>query len=207
MADYGRQPIVEFANSTHRFTNCMDTASRSRAFWAGWIAAGVLLLVAAAAGVYAANVHNQMEDVELRLVDAVTRLQLSEQRLADATTELTAIHSNLSLLSAPDTQVLRLAGKGVASEATGRAFVSKSKGLLFSAVKLPPLGEASTYQLWMLTRGGPVGAGEVRPAQDGSVTAVFDPLTDPPDVTGFAMSVEPESGSPKPTSDYLLTSQ
>jgi hypothetical protein len=184
-----------------------DNSSRSRAFWAGWITAGGFLLVAAVAGVYAANLHNQVEDVELRLVDAVTKLQLSEQRLVEATTELTAIHSNLSLLSAPDIQVLRLTGKGIASEATGRAFVSKAKGLLFSATKLPPLAEGSTYQLWMLTRGGAVGAGEVRPAADGSVTAVFDPLTDAPDVTGFAMTVEPESGSPKPTSDFLLTTR
>jgi hypothetical protein len=184
-----------------------DPTPRSRAFWAGWIAAGVLLLVAAAAAVYAANTRNQMQDVELRLVDAVTKLQLSEQRLVEATTELTAIHSNLSLLSAPDIQVLKLTGKGMASEASGRAFVSRTKGVLFSAVKLPPLAEGSTYQLWILTRSSPVAAGEVRPAQDGSVTAVFDPLTDPPDMTGFAMSVEPDSGSSKPTSDFLLTSQ
>jgi len=181
-----------------------DNSSRSRAFWAGWIAAGVLLVAAATAGVYAANLRNQLEDIELRLVDAVNQLQVSEQRLGDASTQLAAMHSGLALLSAPDVQTLKLTGKGSAAEASGRAFISRSKGLLFSAAKLPPLAEGSTYQLWMLSRGAPTSAGQVRPAQDGSVTAAFDPLTDTPAVTGFAVTVEPEDGSPKPTSDFLL---
>jgi hypothetical protein len=181
-----------------------DNTPRPRAFWAGWIAAGFFLVVAAIAGVYAANLRNQLEDIQLRLVDAVNQLQMSEQRLGDASTQLAAMHSGLALLSAPDVQTLKLTGKGSASEASGRAFLSRSQGLLFSAAKLPPLPEGSTYQLWMLTRGAPVSAGQVRPAPDGSVTAAFDPLTDAPDVTGFAVTVEPEDGSPKPTGDFLL---
>ena len=181
-----------------------DNTSRSRTFWAGWIAAGFFLVVAAIAGVYASNLRNQLEDIELRLVDAVNQLQNSQQRLGDASTELGAMHSNLALLNAADLKTLKLAGKGIAQEASGRAFISRTKGLLFSASKLPPLAEGSTYQLWMLSRKAPVSAGQVRPAQDGSVTAAFDPLTDTPDVTGFAVSVEPEAGSPKPTSDFIL---
>src|SRR5580765_3039738 len=113
-----------------------DNTSRSRAFWAGWIAAGVLLVVAATAGVYAANLRNQLEDIELRLVDAVNQLQVSQQRLGDASTELAAMHSSLALLSAPDVQTLTLTGKGRAQEASGRVFLSRTKGLLFSAAKL-----------------------------------------------------------------------
>jgi len=181
-----------------------DHTSRSRAFWAGWIAAGLFLILAAVAGVYAANLRNQLEDIELRLVDAVNQLQMSQQRLGDASTELGAMHANLALLSAPDLQTLKLAGKKGAPDASGRAFISRTKGLLFSASRLPPLAEGSTYQLWMLSRKAPVSAGQVRPAQDGSVTAAFDPLTDTPDVTGFAVSIEPENGSPAPTSDFVL---
>src|SRR6476620_6273120 len=96
-----------------------DNTSRSRAFWAGWIAAGVLLVVAATAGVYAANLRNQLEDIELRLVDAVNRLQNSEQRLGDASAELAAIHSGLGLLSAPDVQILKLTAKRSAPGASG----------------------------------------------------------------------------------------
>lgn len=177
---------------------------RSRAFWAGWICAAAGLLVAAAAGVYAANLRNQYEDVTLRLVDAVTKLQLSEQRLTGATSELAAIHTNLSLLSAPDAQVLTLTGRGVAAAAAGRAFISRTRGLLFSANRMPPLAEGSVYQLWLLTRGAPVSAGVFRAAEDGSVTAAFDPPGGDADAAGVAVSVEPEDGSTRPTTEFLL---
>jgi hypothetical protein len=183
-----------------------DNDFRSRVLWTGWIAAGVLLLVAAVAGVYAANLRNQFEDVQLRLVDAVTKLEVSESARAEAASELGAMQTNLALLGAPDTQVFKLAGKGTAAEASGRAFFSKTKGLLFSALKLPPLSDGSIYQLWFVTRSGPASAGLARPSADGSVTAAYDPTTDAPDATGFAASVEPEDGSAKPTSAFVLTS-
>jgi len=179
---------------------------RTRVLWIGWIAAGVLLLVAAVAGVYAANLRNQVEDVQLRLVDAVTKLQMSETARAETTSALGAMQTNLALLSAPDTQVFKLAGKGIAAEASGRAFFSRTKGLLFSASKLPPIADGSVYQLWLLARSGPASAGLARPMADGSVVAAYDPTTDAPDATGFAVSVEPEDGSAKPTGNLLLTS-
>src|SRR5215212_412572 len=128
-----------------------ENTTRTRAFWAGWISAGILLVVAAVAGVYAANLQIQLNDVELRLVDAVTQLQVSQERLVGAATESDAIRTNLALLSAPDAVDLKLAGKGPAPEATGRVFISRSKGLLFSASKLSPLPDDRAYQLWLLT--------------------------------------------------------
>jgi anti-sigma-K factor RskA len=178
---------------------------RSRMLWIGWIAAGALLLIATVAAVYAANLRNQVEDVQLRLVDAVTKLQMSETARAETASALGAMQTNLALLSAPDTRVFRLVGKGTASDASGRAFFSRTKGLLFSASKLPPLADGSIYQLWLQARGGPASAGLARPMADGSVVAAYDPTTDAPDATGFAVSVEPEDGSAKPTSEFLLT--
>lgn len=184
-----------------------ETSPRPRSFWAGWIAAGVLLLAAAAAGVYAANLRNQYQDVELRLIDAVTKLQLSEQQRADVTSALGGYRTNLALLGASDVRIVPLSGNGVAAETTGRIFVSPSKGILFAAAKLPPLAEGSVYQLWMLTRNGPASIGLARPMDDGNLTAAYDPPTGSDAATGFAMSVEPESGSTKPTSPFLLASK
>lgn len=180
------------------------TEQRPRPPLAGWIVAGLMLLVAATAGVYAANLKIELDDVELRLVDAVTKLQLSQERLVGAAEESTAIRVNLALLSAPDATDFRLVGKGPGVQSGGRVFVSRTKGLLFSASKLPPLVEGSTYQLWLLTRGGPVSVGVVHPGEDGNIVAAFDPVPDAPDPTGLVVSVEPEGGSPKPTGATLL---
>ena len=59
-----------------------------------------------------------------------------------------------------------------APDATGRVFVSKLKGILFSAAKLKPLGENDEYQLWLLTKGAPVNVGTMRANADGNITAV-----------------------------------
>jgi hypothetical protein len=182
------------------------TEPGSRPSLAGWIVAGLMLLVAAGAGVYAANLKIQLDDATLRLVDVVTKLQVSEGRATDASQELTAMRASLALLGAPDAADFKLVGKGAGAQASGRVFVSRSKGLLFSASKLPPLAEGSTYQLWLLTRGGAASAGVVHPGEEGNIVAAFDPLPDAPDPTGFAVSVEPEGGSSKPTGTmYLAT--
>jgi hypothetical protein len=185
-----------------------QTTPRPRAFWAGWIAAAVLLVAAAVAGVYASNLQIQLNDVELRLVDAVTKLQVSEERLAAAAGESDAIRANLSLLSAPDVVDLRLAGTGPSADATGRVFISRSKGLIFSATKLAPLPDGRAYQLWLLSRGAAaVSVGTVHPSQEGNATAAFDVPADVPQATGFSVSIEPEGGSKTLTGTVVLASR
>ena len=183
------------------------SATRTGGFWAGWIAAAAMLLVASGAGIYAANLRLQLEDVELRLVDAVMKLQASEQQVAGAAAEVRAVRTNLALLSAPDVQDLKLSGKAPAADANGRAFISRTRGLLFAASNLPQLPGDRTYQLWFLTRGAPVSAGIVRPDPQGNITAAFDPLPNAPVPTGFAVSVEPEGGVPAPTGAIYLVTQ
>ena len=179
----------------------------STAFWAGWISAAAMLVVAAGAGIYASNLKLQLDDVELRLVDAVMKLQASEMQVARASAEVTAVRTNLALLSAPDVQDLKLSGKAPAADATGRAFISRTRGLLFAASNLPQLPGDRTYQLWFLTRGAPVSAGIVKPDPQGNVTAAFDALPNAPVPTGFAVSVEPEGGVPAPTGAIYLVTQ
>ena len=205
------QTVVPFAPkpkpAVSNATLAEQRAPHSRAFWVGWISAAAMLLVASGTGIYAANLRLQLEDVELRLVDAVMKLQASELRVASASAEVTAVRTNLALLSAPDVQDLKLSGKAPAADATGRAFISRTRGLLFAASNLPQLPGDRTYQLWFLTRGAPVSAGIVKPDPQGNITAAFDALPDAPVPTGFAVSVEPDGGVPAPTGAIYLVTQ
>jgi hypothetical protein len=180
---------------------------RSRAFWAGWIAAGVLLLIAAAAGVYAANLHNQLEDVELRLVDAVTKLTGATDQLSQADADVTAINNNLSVLSAADAVDFKLAGRASASDARARVFVSKSRGVLVSVTKLPQLGAGRVYQVWLLTGKSPVSAGIIRVDAQGDATAGFDVPADAATPTGAEITVEAAGGSDAPGPTIALSSR
>lgn len=180
-----------------------------------WLFAGAFFLVAAAAGVYIANLRNQLQDVELRLVDAVMKMQAYEQQVEVSQAQVNAVRTNLTLMTAPDVLDLKLSGKATAAEATGRVFISRTRGLLFAASKMPQLPEGKTYQLWYLTKADPVSAGAVRTDDQGNVTAAFDVPSGLPVPTGFAVSMEAEAGdsqpggaaASKPTGPMLLTSQ
>jgi hypothetical protein len=184
-----------------------DDTSRAGASRAGWVAAGVLVLIAAGAAVYAANLRNQLEDVELRLVDAVVKMQTAQQLQQNASAELRSMRENIGIVTAPDVVELSLTGRPPAPEALARAYVSRTRGLLVAGSRMPVPSEDAVLQLWYLTSGDPVSAGVVRPDEQGGVLAAFDVPADLPTLTGFAVTVERESGVSKPTGDYLLATR
>ena len=175
-----------------------EPTPRPRSFWAGWIAAGVFFVAASVAGVFATYQKNQLEDVELRLIDAVNKLQMSAEQNSAVVAESDAIRTNLAVLSDPDTVVLTLVGKGATPDASARVFLSRTKGVLFAASKLKPLGGDEEYQLWLQTRGGPVSVGTVRANEQGNVTAAFDAVAETAQHTGFLVTIEAEGGAKTP---------
>lgn len=184
-----------------------DSQPRSRAALAGWIAAGILFVGGAVAVVYASNLKNQLNDVELRLIDAVTKLQMLQEQLVAAAGQSDAMKGSLSILSAPDAVDARLSGRGTAPEASVRIFVSPSKGLLVSASKLTPTLPGRTYQLWWQGPKGTVSLGVFGAAQDGSATAAFDLPAEVPSGGSFLLTDESEGGAEVPSSTVVAASR
>lgn len=174
---------------------------------AGWLVAAASLVVAAGIGMYSMTLQGRLDRVQAQLGDAVARLQQTQQDLQAANTATSSARASLALLTAPDALDLRLNGQPPAPAARGRAFVSRSRGLLFAATNLPALPPGRTYQLWFLTAGAPVSAGLLRPDEQGSVTARFDVAADVPAPAGMALSLEPEGGVTAPTGALYLVGQ
>ena len=169
-----------------------------------WLAVAALLVVSVALGAYAVNLRQRVGGLEGQLRDAVNRLDLTEQRLAEATRAAERAQLRMAVLTSPDLKQVNLTGQPPAPRAAGRAFWSRSNGLLFAANELPPLPAGRTYQLWFLTPGAPVNAGLIKPDQNGRITAAFDTPPGTPDPTGVAVSIEPEGGVPAPTGAIYL---
>ena len=87
--------------------------------------------------------------------------------------------------------------------ASGRAFWSRSHGVMFTATGLPPLPKGKVYQLWVVTKSTPLSAGLLTPDGSGHVMAVADM---PPGVepVAVAVTIEPEGGVPSPTGARYL---
>lgn len=179
---------------------------RSLLSFTGWLAAAASLVVAIGFGMRAADLRGRLDDAELRLRDAVARLNDSEQRLQVSQRETTSVRRTLALLTAADAVELRLAGQAPARQASGRAFLSRSRGVLFAATSLPQIPADRTYQVWYLTRGAPVSAGLIKPDPTGGATATFDAATIPA-LAGMAVSLEPDGGVPAPTGAIYLATQ
>jgi hypothetical protein len=171
---------------------------------AAWLAAAALLIVAAGLGAYAVNLRQRIGGLEGQLNEAVGRLDRTEQRLAEATRAAERAQMRMAVLTSPDLKEVSLKGQAAAPRAAGRAFWSRSNGLLFAANELPALPAGRTYQLWFLTPGAPVSAGLIRPDQNGRIAAAFDTPPGTPDPTGIAVSIEPEGGVPAPTGAIYL---
>jgi anti-sigma-K factor RskA len=182
----------------------IEPRTRSSALGVGWLSAAALLVMAVALGAYALNLRGRVGGLEVQLREAMSRLDRSEQALAAATRAAERVQLRMAVLTAPDLKQVNLAGQAPAPRAAGRAFWSRTQGLLFAANDLPPLPAGRTYQLWYLTPGAPVSAGLIQPDDDGRITAAFDTPPDVPTPTGLAVSIEPEGGVPAPTGAIYL---
>lgn len=171
----------------------------------GWLSAAALLVIAVSLGTYALSLRQRLGGIEQQLQDAIARLDQSERQLAVASQEVQIAQVRLAVLTASDLMQVNLAALPPAPGASGRAFWSRSRGLLFAASQLPPLPAGRTYQLWFLEgTATPISAGLVKPDEAGRVAVGFDSPPDLPQPSGFALSIEPEGGVPAPTGALYL---
>jgi len=171
---------------------------------AAWLSAAAALVMALVLGWYSASLRQRIGGLEALLREAMTRLDRTEQQLASATRDADRAQVRLAVLTAPDMKQVDLAGQSPAPRAAGRAFLSRSNGLLFAASELPALPAGRTYQVWFLTPGAPVSAGLIAPDQNGRATAAFDVPSAAASPTGVAVSIEPEGGVAAPTGAIYL---
>ncbi len=87
----------------------------------------------------------------------------------------------------------------------GRVFVNSNRGLIFVGADLPQLATNRTFQLWLIpAKGAPEAAGVFRSNADGdSVNVRITPI-DTTRIHAVAVSVEPQGGSPAPTTTPIL---
>lgn len=182
-------------------------AGRSRPWVSsiGWLSAAALLIVAVALGVYSTSLQREISNLRTEVSDLHARLNQSDQRVAAATRLVTLADARMAVLTAPDLTQVDLQGQQpVAPQASGRAFYSRTRGLVFTASDLPPLRTGRTYQLWLVTAQAPVSAGVFEIDNGGRVTQTFSTASDVARPVAIAVTEEPAGGVPAPTGDKYL---
>ncbi len=170
----------------------------------GWIAAAALALLSLWLGADSLKLRHQVTALQSELADARARVDASDAQVARLQSTAARNAQAMTVLTAPDLARVDLAGQPPSPDARARAFWSRSRGLVFSASRLPALPRGRTYQLWVVTAAAPVSVGLLEPDEAGRADAVF--ITPPDLATPIAMAVteEPAGGVPAPTGQKYL---
>jgi anti-sigma-K factor RskA len=110
-----------------------------------------------------------------------------------------------SLQSQPqEPQMVELGGAGTEQGARAELVTLEGDRAVLVVENMPPVPEGKTYQIWVIEDDVPQPSGLFEPGEDSVAAVVEHPLSGG-DV--IAVTVEPEGGSPKPTSDPMLATE
>lgn len=131
---------------------------------------------------------------------ALLSIGLSGRRTGDTA----KLEQALSILNDPATRDVTFGQTEKPSK--GRVFVSPNKGVVFIGASLPRLDAGKTFELWVIpAKGNPVPAGLFQSEPD--ATAVFVRPGPVESAAAIAVTVEPQGGSPQPTTTPFIVTK
>ena len=127
-------------------------------------------------------------------------------RNQDQTTQLDQLHQEMALLTSPDAVHVSLNPQKAVKQPSGTAIYSPTKKrMMLMASNLAPVPEGKAYELWIIpAKGAPIAAGVFKPDDHGNAIVMDHPMPEGVEAKAFAITVENEAGSDKPTSPILL---
>lgn len=116
----------------------------------------------------------------------------------------------LRLLTSPEAQRIEVVATGTKPQPHGKAIYNANQGMLiFVAGNMAPLPSRNVYELWLLPQAGsqPIAVGVFKPDAHGNATLMMPPMAVGIAAKNFAVTVEPEGGSPAPTSPIMMAGE
>jgi anti-sigma-K factor RskA len=107
-------------------------------------------------------------------------------------------------LQASQQRTIVLEGSGVAEEVRAEVVVLEGGRAVLMAENMPPVPEDRTMQIWVIEDDNPEPGGLFEPDDKAVAAAITHPLRG---ADAIAVTVEPDGGSRKPTSDPMLTAK
>ncbi len=124
-------------------------------------------------------------------------------------TQLAQAEARLRLLSAPDAVQVSLSPQSEPRKPHATAIYSPSmKRCMLMAGNLAPVPPGKAYELWLIPmEGAPMPAGMFWPDERGNAMMMDHPMPEGVVAKSFAVTLENEAGSDKPTSPILMVGQ
>jgi hypothetical protein len=141
-----------------------------------------------------ANAKKQIEDMSRN----------ATEQIAEATRRAGQAQLVSDVLASPDVVQFTLYGRRALTGLSAVVRWSGTRGVVFSGSLLPPPPAGSTYQLWLLSRGGTTSGGTFTPNASGAATLAAAVPAAPRPVIGAMVTVEPEGGRATPLGEPVL---
>lgn len=137
------------------------------------------------------------------LKDTLTNVRRSYSQQRD---QLTQTHDLIDTLMSDDSRRITLVAAKSAPQPQGKIFYLPGKAhLVFLASNMAHLPPGRVYELWLIpVTGAPIPAGLFKTDAHGGGSIVNPPLHAGVEAKAFAVTVEPEGGSPAPTSPIIM---
>ena len=188
-----RQRLLNAVTREPRSSAAVQSSARSSWWgWLGWAATAAVI-------VFALSLWR--EDISLRAMLASARS--SE---AESTRQMNELRKIAAPIIEPEAQRVTLVAVKTSPQPQGKAFYLRSRSsLVFLASNMPALPPDKVYELWLIpTSGNPIPAGLFKPDAHGSASVVNPPLPPGTEAKAFAITVENQAGSEKPTTPILM---
>lgn len=106
----------------------------------------------------------------------------------------------MSFLNQPETRQV-----GFAKSARGNVFLNPARGIVLIGSNLPKMETGKSLEMWLIPKNGsPRPAGVFAPNPDGTALHILPGPLDLSSLNSVAVTIEPESGSPAPTSPPII---
>ena len=129
-----------------------------------------------------------------------------EKRSAQQRTELQRAREIVATLTATDAMTVTLVATKTPPQPQGKVMYVKDRAsLIFLASNMPMPPSQKAYELWLIPmQGAPMPAGMFKPDARGSAIVINPPLPVGMEAKAFAITIEPEAGSPTPTMPIVM---
>lgn len=189
-----RWPTKSAVEETAKTPSAERPAADGKIGWWTWVLAPV------AAVLLVATVVEWRENQRL-----TTELESTNHQLVEMVNERQRTEMLVDLLSAPDTQSVKLAGTPEAEKAWGMVRYNPRKGAVLYTAVLPTLPADKIYQMWLVpAKGAPISAGVFAPGAHGTRQLWTAEVPMNLEVKAFAVTIEPAGGVPQPTGPKVL---
>lgn len=181
-------------------TNVIKMPERARVRWNAMQRFGALAASLAFVGLIVSLfvLWNRNKNMQAELARLNGDLQTTQQQLRRE-------QEISGMFTASDTLVATLTGTEMAPRARARLAYNKSGAAMMIANELPPAPAGKDYQIWFIAEGKPVPGGVFKPDAKGHVEMHDQIPAGARGATAFAITLEPQGGTPAPTGEkYLL---